>query len=306
MAFVSKWYGFGKDERYDRGLRAFDCGLYEDAIPELAECARASTDPATARLARFYLAEAWAHLGQKALRTGDFATAARAFESAVEIQPRYPDLRYNLAAAFRGLGQIDRQRSELQAALALNPAYANAMVQQAALLYGEGRIAEAMVHLDRALAIEPGLRGEHFELFLQCHQAGDRVRALANLDAMTVRESRDANDHARLGDRFARQELWLEAAREYARALEIAPGYPDVRCKLGQALLQLDQVEDAEREFRRALEVNPRYADALAQLGVALRRLCRETEAREAFLDALEAQPHHVVAEAEVSRLRMR
>ena len=82
----------------------------------------------------------------------------------------------------------------------------------------------------------------------------------------------------------------------------VAAARADVRCRHGQVLLSLDEIEQAVAEFREAVSINARYADGYAYLGVALRRGGYEDQAMDAFRAALQIDPAHVVAQAEVGR----
>ena len=60
-------------------------------------------------------------LGMNALQAGDFQMAARAFGEAVKAEKRHPGLRYNLAIALEGAGDIDAAAQHLTEALRLKP-----------------------------------------------------------------------------------------------------------------------------------------------------------------------------------------
>ncbi|MBX7135577.1 MAG: tetratricopeptide repeat protein [Fimbriimonadaceae bacterium] len=302
MSFVSKWFGFGRDERYDRGVRAYEAGNVEEAIQELLPVAEGASDPSTARLARYYLSESYAKLGMAALTSEEFANAHTAFLKAIDLHPHYPDLHLKLASAYKGLGDREKQQAALARALQINPNYAEAILSRGIFLYEEAAYDEALAEIQRAIEIEPGLNGERYAFAVECHQRGDTARALANFLAMSSSDSQDANAHARVAASFVKQGLFQEAAQEYGRALEIAPRYADLRCRLGEVMLELDLVSAAEHEFRQALEINPRYAAAWAYLGISLRRLKRADEAKECFDQALALDPHNLVAQAEILR----
>lgn len=304
MSYVGKWFGFGRDERYDRGVRAYDRGLYEEALLEFESCIQTSRDPATLRLARFYHAECLTRLGLAALRSGKYRDAVRQLQRAVEAHPNFPDLRLHLASAHRKSGDRVRQEAEVAEALRINPKYAAALLHKGVLAYEDARFEEALAIFDQAATLEPGLRNERFRFAMEAHANGDTARAKAAFEGLTPEDPEDANAHAQIADEFARQSRWTEAATEYYRALEIAPRYADIRYRYGEALLNLDQTDYAAEQFRIAIEINPRYADAHAGLGVALRRLGRGDEARACFERALEIEPHHVVAETEALRVR--
>src|SRR5437660_972439 len=102
MSILGKMLGFGRNEHYDRAIRLFDQGLYEEAI-EAFGLSRATgrKDPLTDRLALFYTAEAHANLGQAALKRASWERAETQFREALKIHPHYADLHFNLAQALR-------------------------------------------------------------------------------------------------------------------------------------------------------------------------------------------------------------
>ena len=70
MSMLGRMFGFGRNEDYDRGLRYFDQGLYEQAIEELEKVVaeESRSDPLSRRLATFYVAESYSNLGSLALQ----------------------------------------------------------------------------------------------------------------------------------------------------------------------------------------------------------------------------------------------
>jgi TolA-binding protein len=57
MSIAGKWFGFGKSEAYDEGMRCYDRGDFNAASQEFEKALSKQPDPATGRLARFYLPE---------------------------------------------------------------------------------------------------------------------------------------------------------------------------------------------------------------------------------------------------------
>ncbi|HRF58929.1 MAG TPA: tetratricopeptide repeat protein [Fimbriimonadaceae bacterium] len=304
MALVGKWFGFGKDEAYDRAIKAYDQGDYADAIGGFEACLEAGADPAMVRLARFYIAESHAHLGQSALAREQFGPALEHLLAAIEIHPNYPDLRLQLALTYQGLGDTAKQIESIETSLRLNPNYALAILHQGILWCLDGRIDEGLKRVAQAVGRDSNLRGDRYESALQAFRSGDTDRGISNLRAMAVQVSDDANAHAKIADGFARDRHWHEALQEYEAALRLAPRYADIQCRYGQALLQTDAVSAATEAFRAALDVNPKYADAHAYLGIALRRLGDENGAQASFRAALEFDPHHAIAGEEITRMR--
>jgi tetratricopeptide (TPR) repeat protein len=77
------------------------------------------------------------------------------------------------------------------------------------------------------------------------------------------------------------------AARDYARAAEVSPDFPDIRYRLGRVLEQLDRGEEAIEEYRRAIACSEPYLAARIALAFCLLRAGRDDEAATAFDEAL-------------------
>jgi Flp pilus assembly protein TadD len=133
-------------------------------------------------------------------------------------------------------------------------------------------------------------------------ERGEDEEAVRSLKRVAPRLRHDPEAVVRAADELAHEGRWGDAEEAYRRALDLAPRFADVRCKHGQVLLQLDEVEQAIAEFREAVTINPRYADAYAMLGIAYRRAGQHEEARDAFRAALEADPNHAVAALEIEK----
>jgi tetratricopeptide (TPR) repeat protein len=75
----------------------------------------------------------------------------------------------------------------------------------------------------------------------------------------------------------------LGAARDYVRANEVSPEFPDIRCSLGRTYEALDRVDDAIEQYRLAIASNANYDHARTALAFCLLRAGRDDEAVEAF-----------------------
>lgn len=283
MALFGKWFGFDHEEIYEEGLAAYDRGDFEEAVEAFGGALVDAGDPSVQRLARFHLIESYAQLGYAAIRRGSPQAASEYFLEALKLAPGYPDLNLGRARALWDLQEVESSLDSLRRALAHNPRFAAAIAFEGYVLYHQGRRDAGLARVAEACDIDASLCQERYRFALECHDRGDFDRAAASLLALSSAVSADANLHARLGDSFARDQRYEEAAREYSSALAIAPFFADVRCKLGHAYLQLGRSHEAVRELSEAVRVNERYAEAHMLLGHSLQALGREEEARAAL-----------------------
>ncbi len=73
------------------------------------------------------------------------------------------------------------------------------------------------------------------------------------------------------------------AARDYVRATEVSPGFPDIRFSLGRTYEAMHRLEEALAQYRLAIASNPDYDHAHTALAFCLLRAGRDDEALAAF-----------------------
>ncbi len=303
MSIVGKWFGFGTDDGYDSGVRAFEAGRYQEAADFFETCLAGTKDSTLRRLARFFSVQSHAALGLDALEAGDVGKAEIAFRSALDLQPAYPDLHCLYARALAARGDVAGQERELRMAMEINPLYADAALRLGQLAYARGDRDAAVAMVATAVRVGKGVDVEAYRRFADAHQTGAYEEACTILSRLSVQPTPPAMQQAAAAAALVHARRYDDATHAYEAALALEPGYADVRCAYGQALLELDRIDDAVKQFECALAINPKYADAHAYLGVSLRRLGRLAESKDAFRRALACNPDHPIASLERTRL---
>jgi Flp pilus assembly protein TadD len=168
---------FPPAEAIDRGIDALRSQRFQDAL-SIFEQLRASW-PDDAELLSL--------CGVAHLRCGQAPTAAPLLTRAVELAPREPGLRLNLAEFLDSDGQQDAARAELARILELQPAHLVARLRLANSLNAGGRFDEALRVIDDA----PPQHTDHVLLRLACADSlgGQRDwRRLASFAQAWVRQ----------------------------------------------------------------------------------------------------------------------
>ena len=306
MAHVGKWFGFALEEIYDEGLMAFEAGEYDEACEAFGACLQDSNDPSMTRLAKHYLCESHAHSGHARLRDGNFQVAAEEYIRAIALSPNYPDLHLSLARAYQGLGDTLRQIQQIELALELHPNYVDAMLEKGIALYSQGQRKQGIELVEKATMLDAELDADTCRAAIADHKSGHFGEALSLFSALRSRSTTEANRQARVAASHIRNKNLGAAKTAYEKAVTVAPGYADLRCKYGKVLLELGENEKAAEELGKAVEINDRYVEALANLGIAMARLDRDIEAGDCFARALVLDPYHPVATAESALLPAR
>lgn len=185
--------------------------------------------------------------GRERFAVRDFHGAVLLLREAVLDGYAYPDI-YNLLAL--SLALVERPLEALAAfdrAIALNPRYVEAHLNRTVLLSALGRDEEAQESLESA-------------------------RRLGRPDETgfpVVVANRLANAHASLGEHYRDAGALDEAVLQFARALDLRPGFPDIRLAHARALLERGRLVDAATSLDALLATSPRNLDALLLRGLA-------------------------------------
>jgi len=185
--------------------------------------------------------------GRERFAVRDFHGAVLLLREAVLDGYAYPDV-YNLLALCLAL--VERPLEALAAfdrAIALNPRYVEAHLNRAVLLAALGRDDEAQ------------------DSFESAHRLGGPDES----GFPVVVANRLANAHASLGEHYRDAGALDEAIIQFARALDLRPGFPDIRLAHARALLERGRLDDAARSLDALLVTSPRNLDALLLRGLA-------------------------------------
>jgi tetratricopeptide (TPR) repeat protein len=177
----------------------------------------------------------------------DYHGAVLLLEEAVSGGCGYADA-YNLLGL--SLALVDRPLDALAAfdrALAQNPRYVEAHLNRGVLLNGLGRTEEGQASF--TLAEEFGRPD--------------------NTGFPAVVGNRLANAHAALGDEYRSAGAWDEAVAQYRRALDLRPGYGDIRLSLARTLLDAQRYAAAAEELDHMLAARPDLLEGLLLRGLA-------------------------------------
>lgn len=181
----------------------------------------------------------------------DYSAALELFEGVLDQYPSFPDVHNKTGLCKAMLGDSRGALDEFERAVELAPTYAEAHLNRAIILNELGRHEEAQEAFDEA----------------------GRLDARSGSDFPSDVGNRIAVGHAHVGDLYLVANHPQRAADQYRQALEVRPGFLDIRSKLAEALLELGDPEGARRELERVLEKNPTFTSARIRLGVVLQRL---------------------------------
>ncbi len=184
----------------------------------------------------------------------------------------FADVYHLMGLSYSLLGQPERALGEFDRALAQNPRYMEAHIHRGLVLNEMGRTAEAAASFRNAtLHGQPAI-------------GGFAAPVAAKL----------ANQHANLGEGYAEAGALREAIGQFRRAVELGPGFHDLRYRLARLLLEANNPLEAREELERIVAVQPDFVDAQAALGLALYLSGDPAAAQDVWARCLARRPGNV------------
>jgi tetratricopeptide (TPR) repeat protein len=186
-------------------------------------------------------------LAKERFAVRDYNGAALLLTTLTREGPAFADA-FNLLGL--SLAMLDRSEEAVNAfdqALRVNPRYVEAYLNRAVVLNQLGRIADAQESMARAAELG----------------AADESGYPA------VVANKLANAHAALGNDYRAAGSLDRAIEQYRRALELRPGFSDIRLALGRALVEQGRHGEAVAVLDEVLSVRPSWLDAMLLRGLA-------------------------------------
>jgi tetratricopeptide (TPR) repeat protein len=205
----------------------------------------------------------------------DYGLAEQYLTEVVERNQSFADVYNMLGVIYHDQGQYQKALRAFEAALRINPGYTDAALNLAVTYNDTGKYKEAQETYRHAIS-RSGAQSGKVDRFVQ---------------------GKLANMYADIGDVWMSSGLYREAIREYRRALELGPGFVDLRSKLAGALRDAGDRDEAIREFEEVVKQHASFVPARLNLGLCLFAAGRKDEAVKHWRAVLEISPGNRNAE---------
>ena len=262
---------------------------------------------------------ALAGLGRVALAKRDYGRAAKHFEDALAVDPEAESLNTQLAAAYRGLGQLDKAEPLLRHWRNRDSFVPDPLGQELDLLLESGlsyelrgvrafeardwKTAEAFFRKGLTLSRDntPLTRSLHHKLGTALVLMGEVSSAVEQFDEVTRLAPEDGVDesaakaHYSLGIVLEEKGRHADALEHLAAAVKYQPNYVEAHLALADALRRSPQRADPGRSARfkaslahydEAMKINPRSTPARLGYALALAALGRWQQARDWLIES--------------------
>jgi tetratricopeptide (TPR) repeat protein len=211
----------------------------------------------------------------------DYYGAIYLLEEIVASGRAFADVHHLLGVSLSLLGRPEEALAQFARALELNPRYLEALIHQGLVLNELGRSREAEDSFHRAAdSVAPETEG---------------------LPAPVA--ARLANQHAELADAYAEAGALGRAIEQYERALELGPGFQDLRYRMARLMLEAGRPLEAREALDEVLRARPNFVDAEAALGLAHFLAGDGIGARDVWRACLSRRPENARVEAYLAML---
>jgi tetratricopeptide (TPR) repeat protein len=173
------------------------------------------------------------------------------FEQVLAREPQYPEVNFFLGVSYFGKNDFPRAIQSFERELASLKPHQRCRYYLALALQSSDRIDEAISQLNQSLAENPKDADALYQLA--------RIHKSASLQAIDRLKNLDPDSfqlHALMGEIYAEEEHYAEAAKEYQSALDKRPGAQGIHFSIGVAYWAQHHLDGAEKEFTLALKEN--------------------------------------------------
>ena len=195
-----------------------------------------------------------------------YAEATDLFTRYTDTKPQNPWGHYMLGLSARKAGDSETAERAFNRALELDPKHVKSMLNLSRVLLDTGRPDDAMEQLYAVFEIDPESGAAYRLQGRAMHQLGDPSDAIAAYqDAIRI-DSTDAWSINNLGLIYIEQGRFEEALPALARATELRNDVAVFRNNLGIALENNGHFRDAEDAYRAAVDLDAGYETAATNL----------------------------------------
>jgi protein O-GlcNAc transferase len=271
-------------------LALFRSGLLElqDGHPEIAlvrieqACAAAADEP------RYRVG-----LGQTFQALSRWDEAVQAYESALRMQPDFPDISNSLGICLQRSGRSTQAAAAYRQALAQQPRNAAVMANLGTALRETGELTEAIALLRAATGLAPLVASHAVNLGIALCSQRDFSAAERVLRQTLARDPGNADAAFNLGNALHALGRSPEAIDRYQAAVALRPGYVDALINLGNVRTEIGDFASGLAAYDAAILARPDSVVALNNAGCLMRTLGRIDEAEDLLRRALGVDPRH-------------
>ena len=208
--------------------------------------------------------------GRRHFAAGEYKEAESFLTRVLHEQGGFADLLNMLGVIYHSQERYDEAERSFEKALAINPNYTDAALNLSVTYNDRGKYKEAREIYSRAISNSYSADDDGLDPFAR---------------------GKISNMHAELGDAYFGLGRFVDAVREFERALQLNPEFVDIRTRLGHTFRDMGRPEEALTHYKQVKDEKPEYLPARLALGVTLFSLKRKEEAVQEWQECVSLAP---------------
>ncbi|MBN1164478.1 MAG: tetratricopeptide repeat protein [Candidatus Krumholzibacteriota bacterium] len=272
--FIDRFIGLLPKNKLKKALSHMNQGEYRKACREFESYVAKNTDEVRAQdqeMVRMYMVESYIECAKLLDEEGRLADAAKELEKAIELEPKYADVHYNLGTLYERIGNRVNARECIKRSLAINPNYFKARLMLAKSYWSDENKDRALEELEICLSAAPNFYLDPVnELISLVRRGGMEKEAAALFHRLLEERPSSSQVSKQLALESIQNGDYDYAMAELKKSLSLHPDYPDLHNLLGITYANKGMTDDAILQFKTALKVNPNYLKARLNLALAL------------------------------------
>lgn len=174
-----------------------------------------------------------------------YPQAADAYQNALNLNPKAPELWFNYAIVKTHLNDLVAAEQAYGKAIALNPQFFEAHGNLGTILQKQGRLDEAVASYQRGLRIQPQDARGHFNLGTALRDKGELQAAVQSYERAIALFPNYTDAYNNLGETWRDQGEMTRAVDCYQQALQRNPQHPAANYNMGEFLYLAKRFEEA-------------------------------------------------------------
>jgi protein O-GlcNAc transferase len=298
--FIDKFVGLIPKNNLKKALAYFNKGDYQKACKEFEGYLtkrREEQNGQEQEMVRMYMVEAYISYAKELKASSRYIEAAEQLEKAIEIEPGYADVHYNLACLYEILGKTDVSKEQLRTALDINSNFFRARVMLAGIYHRNDQRDKAIEELSEFLSAAPTFYTEQVRELIQLIRTDSDPEKREEIFRWILEEKPSSSQVSKQISLEAIQNGDYDfALAELKKAISLNPDYPDLHNLIGIAYANKGMTDDAIMEFETALKIHPNYLKAHLNVALTLHEKGAREEAMKHLDKVLELDPENELA----------
>ena len=211
------------------------------------------------------------NLGRAKTEKGDYQSAIRDYQRALQSCPDSPDAYYQIGAAQYGAGNKQAAIENFNQVIRINPRNADAYVFRGIVRSKQGDKQGAIADYNEAIRLNPNYANAYVGRGNVRLDQGDKQGAIADFNEAIRLNPNLFQPYVGRGNVRSQQGDKQGAIADFNEAIRLNPNSADGYLGRGNVRLKQGDKQGAIADYNEAIRLNPNYADAYDNRGLARR-----------------------------------